>query len=473
MLQSLLAWLRSQSHRLFSAVLIRVLKNSGYLFSATGAAAALGFAQSMLITRMLGVANFGILGGILLFTSLVNKFASFRMGELVIRYVGAYSEAGDPRRAAAVFKAAALFEMLVSVFAFALIWVLSPLAAALFGKDSGLAPLFALYGLIVLANLISESATGLLQIFDRFRSIAAAQVTGSVITFTTVAAAFILQGGMREVLLAYMLGKTAGSAVLTFSAFQQAARRWGRGWLLTSLRLLDPKARELARFAISTNISASVNLVNKDSEVLGVLLFRPPEEAGYYRIALAVINLMQLPLSPLPQATYPEMARAAARKQWASLREILRKSSILAGAYSLVLTVGLVLLGRIFIDLAYGREFVPAYPALVILLAGYLFANTFYWNRTVLLALGRPDYPMKVNLIAAVGKLAGIVLFVPRFGYLASAALLAGFYLFSVNLSVFKARSIISRREQEIEAETELPSLGRTASDERQQEGPA
>jgi O-antigen/teichoic acid export membrane protein len=74
--------------------------------------------------------------------------------------------------------------------------------------------------------------------------------------------------------------------------------------------------------------------------VLGVLLFRPPEEAGYYRIALAVINLMQMPLSPLPQATYPEMARAAARKQWASLREILRKSSLLAGAYSLVLTVG-------------------------------------------------------------------------------------------------------------------------------------
>jgi O-antigen/teichoic acid export membrane protein len=98
--------------------------------------------------------------------------------------------------------------MLVSVFAFALIWVLSPLAAALFGKDSALAPLFALYGLIVLANLMSESATGLLQIFDRFRSIAAAQVTGSVITFTRdVAAAFILQGGMREVLLAYMLGE--------------------------------------------------------------------------------------------------------------------------------------------------------------------------------------------------------------------------------------------------------------------------
>jgi O-antigen/teichoic acid export membrane protein len=52
---------------------------------------------------------------------------------------------------------------------------------------------------------------------------------------------------------------------------------------------------------------------------------------------------------------------------------------------------------------------VPAYPALVILLAGYLFANTFYWNRTALLALGRPDFPMKVNVIAAVLKLAGIL----------------------------------------------------------------
>jgi hypothetical protein len=52
--------------------------------------------------------------------------------------------------------------------------------------------------------------------------------------------------------------------------------------------------------------------------------------------------------------------------------------------------------------------------------------------------LGLADYPAKVNSIAAVLKFIGIITIVPIFGYLGSAALLSGFYLFSVSLNVRK-----------------------------------
>ncbi|GAH50559.1 unnamed protein product [marine sediment metagenome] len=88
-------------NRLIGNELIRrVVKNSGYLFSATGAAAALSMLQSILVARLLGVTDFGILATIMLFTSVVNKFASFRMSELVVKYVGQYSVEGDETRAA-------------------------------------------------------------------------------------------------------------------------------------------------------------------------------------------------------------------------------------------------------------------------------------------------------------------------------------------------------------------------------------
>ena len=46
MLDSSYAWLRGQFHRIFSNELIRrMVKNSGYLFSATGVSAALSFVQ--------------------------------------------------------------------------------------------------------------------------------------------------------------------------------------------------------------------------------------------------------------------------------------------------------------------------------------------------------------------------------------------------------------------------------------------
>jgi len=438
----------SQLKRFFENELIRrVVKNSGYLFSATGITAAISMIQGILAARLLGVAGFGVLGAITTFTSVVNKFASFRMGELVIKYVGHYTEAGDKQGAAAVFKAAALTEFMASLFAFALVWLLAPLGAQYFAKDPATASWFVIYGLIVLANLISESSIGLLQIFDRFRRMAVLNVLQSLVTLAIIVFVYATQGGFLGILVAYLVGKVIGALGMTVAALMEATRRWGKGWWRASFSVLRPKSRELAHFAISTNISASLSLINKDSELLFVSFLRTPVETGYYKLALALANLVQLPISPLPQATYPELSREVARKNWENVRYVLRQGSILAGSYTLAASLGLLFFGRWAIRFFYQPEYLPAYPALLILLVGFLVANTFYWNRTALLAIGHPDFPTKVNLILASLKVVGVLLLVPQYGYLASAALLAGSYLLGVTVSVLKFHYEISHLE--------------------------
>jgi len=424
----------------------RLIKNSGYLFSATGISAALSMLQGILTARLLGVANYGLLGSIMLFTSVINKFASFRMAELVIKYIGQHNEEKNNQQSAAIFKAASLAEMLASILAFSLIWLLAPLGAVYLAKDASLTDWFRLYGVIVLANLIAESATGLLQIFDRYRKIAITGVLQSLVSLFFISIAFIFQGGMQEILLSYIAGKIVSAIGLTWLAWQEARRQWGTGWWRVPLRVLRPQARELAHFAVSTNISASLNLVNKDSELLWVSFFRTPLETGYYRLALTLANLIQMPVSPLPQATYPELSREVARNNWPNVSYILRQGSRMAGLYTLAASGGLILGGGLLIRYFYGPDYLPAYPALVILLIGFFAANTFYWNRIALLSLGRPDYPTKVNLALAALKLLGILLLVPRYGYLANSALLAGYYIFSVGLNALKTQQILRQK---------------------------
>lgn len=448
MLRSAYTWMRETLGRLLRNELFRrVTRNSGYLFSATGITAALSFFQNILAARLLGPAGLGILGTVTQFTSVLNKLVSFRMGELVIRYVGAYSELGDRQRAAAVFKLAAAAEIAASLVAFGLAWLLAPLGARVFTKDASLAPVFVLYSLIILANLISESSIGLLQIFDRYRRMAGLQVVQGLFTLVLIGLAYVYQGGLLAVVSAYLGGKVLGALGFTTAALFEASRQWGRGWWRTPVSLLRPQIGELLRFGLSTNLSASLSLVTKDSEMLWISLFRNPTEVGYYKQALALVNLIQLPVSPLPQATYPELAREAARKNWDNLRYIMRQGSILAGSFTLVVSIVLMVFGQQIIGLLYGAEFLPAYPALLILLLGFLVANTFYWNRTALLALGRPDFPTKVNLGLAAFKIVGIFLLVPRYGYLASAALLSASYLIGVSLSVWKVRAEIRLQE--------------------------
>ncbi len=321
-----------------------------------------------------------------------------------------------------------------------------------------------LYGLVVLANLISESSTGLLQIFDRFRPVAILGLAGNVVTLVVVALVYWLEGGLAGVLLAYLVGKTVSALGLSLAALVEARTHWGRGWWRLSLQPLKPRLRQLTHFAVSTNISASVSLITKDSELLWVSLFRGPVETGYYSLALSLSNLVQMPVSPLPQATYPELSRQAARGDWQAMRGLLRQGAWLAGGYTLAATLFLLIFGKPLISWLYTPEFLPAYPALLILLLGYLAANTFYWRRSALLALGRADYPAKVNLVLAAFKMVGILLLVPRYGYLACAALLAAFYWIGTAITVWKVYTLLPKESRgsmkiAVIAPTQIPAL--------------
>lgn len=451
MLKNLYSRSRQLFHQFFENELIRrVVKNTAYLFSATGISAVLSMLQGILVARMLGVTAFGVLGTIIMFTTVVNKFASFRMNELVVKYVGQYTENNEPERAAAVYKVASLVEILASVFAFILVRLLASLAALYLAKDPATINWFLVYSWIILANLIAESSTGLLQIFNRFRFMAVLNIVQSLTTFSIILVVYITQSDVMGVLVAYMVGKVIGAVGLSARALVEATRRWDWGWWRTPISLLREKYRELTRFAVSTYISATLSLVTKDSELLWVSFLRNPTESGYYKLALALANLAQMPVAPMPQATYPELSREVARKNWSNVRYVLRQGSILAGSYTLLVSLVLVFLGPPIILYIYAPEYLPAYPALLILLAGYFVANTFYWNRVALLAIGLPDFPAKVNLVLAVLKITGIFLLVPIYGYLASAALLAGSYIVGVSVSVIKFFSEVSRQERDM-----------------------
>ncbi len=271
-------------------------------------------------------------------------------------------------------------------------------------------------------------------------------IVQSLITLALIILAYLNQGGLAQILFSYMTGKIIGALGISITAFLIATRQWGLVWWKTPINLLRERFKELANFGISTNISATISLVTKDSEVLWVSFFRTPLEAGYYKLALALANIVQLPVSPLPQTTYPELSRQSAQNQWRNMRYIMRQGSILAGTYTIAAALGLIIFGPLIIRYIYTPEYLPAYPALVILLAGLFFTNIFYWRRAALLSLGRADYPAKVNALLAGLKIVLVLILVPQFGYLAAAALLSGFYISNSVILTLKIRSLLAEK---------------------------
>ena len=65
-----------------------VLKNTSYLFSSNTLSAALSMVNSIFVTRLLGIDGLGLVTTVQVFASNINRFLSFRMSEVVVKYLG-------------------------------------------------------------------------------------------------------------------------------------------------------------------------------------------------------------------------------------------------------------------------------------------------------------------------------------------------------------------------------------------------
>lgn len=449
MKSSLRTFLESNIRRFLDNPLIqRLLRNASYLFSAQTISAGLSFAQGVLAARTLGIAGVGQLEAIVQFSSNINRLTSFRMGELVISYIGEFTEAGRKAEAAAVYKLAALSEFGSSLLAFAIVVLLAPWGARFFAHDPALADLCVVYGFSILANAIAESSTGLLQYFNRFKRLAGVTILQSVLTLGLITYAYFTSGALIHIVLAYLAGKIAWSTTVSIAALVEARRQWGGSWWQTSLGVLRGRFRELFKFAFNTNITGTITLMTRDSETLWLAGFTSSVQVGYYKIAKAIINILVIPVNPLISTTFRELAREAARKQWANVRYLLRTGSTIAALYTIPASVGIVVLGRFVVGL-YGADFLPvSYYALLILLVGVVADNILYWNRTVLLPLGYPAFPTKVHTIGAVLKIVGTVLLVPQFGAIGMAVLLSVFMFATAIILLLRTLGVLRMKEE-------------------------
>lgn len=425
----------------------RVLKNTGYLFSATTISLVLVFIQSILAARLLGLEAFGLITIVIAFVTNINRLFSFRMGEFVIRFFGKDLSEGNLTQAGVVVKTAAIIEGFTSVLAFAFLWLLAPLGATLFAKDATAVSLIRIFGAAILVNFLTETSTGILHTSNRFKKQAGVNLLSSVVTLALITTAFILKKDVLFVLWAYLAGKFIlgmGPVVLAFRTLNQEL---GSGWWREKFSIL-PSMREMARFAISTNLSATIKLLVSESEPLWVGFFLDKQAVGLFKIALTVVNPLMMPISPMIDTTFPEIARCVVLKKWQQLKQLLRRTTLIAFTWTGIVSLLMVFLGEWIIRVAYGSEFLPAYPALMILLAGFGFANIFFWNRKLLLAFGNANIPLYVLAGAAALKISLGFEFVPQYGITAEAWLLSGNFILSVGLLVFIGIIMIHRSER-------------------------
>ncbi len=433
-------------------LLKRVLRNTSYLFSSQVVVMALAMGQSLLAAQLLGSAIYGWVTIITDFGTNVNKIFSFRMNEFVVRYMAPEMVKKDYQKAGAFAKIAALTEGSTSLFAFLVYLLILPFGAQFIVKDTSSIQYFYLYSLFIIANILYETSTGILQVLDRYRIQGTLQVIQSIVTASIVAFAFFTKGNIALILIAYLVGKFILGFGSIIAAWKALNDKLGPQWFLASLKGL-PSFREMAGFTISTNLSATAKLLTSsslESQLIGYFL--DTRAAGIFSVVTNVTVPLMTPISQFIPTTYPEMTRSIAAKKWQELKQMLRRVTLISASWTAFFFIFMAIFGHWILNF-WGADFVNGYPIMLIMMIGYSVSNVFFWNRSIWLSFGRANIPLVVIMVCAVLKIGLAFVLLPRFGMTAEALLLSGNFVVSVGfLTIFGMKML--RQAEKIDPET-------------------
>lgn len=449
-----LSWAAKESARLYLAlprtyvyakrfissdiVFSRILTNSGWLLGANALTKMLALFQSIIVARMLGAEQYGILAVVTTYATMVNEFVDSRVWEAAIKFVIQYRENGNFGKATATVKLCYLVDSVTGVAAFTVVLLSSTFAAQVFVKDGSKAGLIQIYAVSMLLAIPLGTSTSILRITDHFSWLAyesAAMVLLRLIGVLIVAAT---GQGLKGILFVYLITIMAGSLVLV-ACSRRAARELNlTTWRQAPLSLLRDDYREIFRFMIYSNLSGTTRIVTSRADVLILGWLSVPASVGIYKLAKAVADALSSLFHPIYLAVYPEFSKLAGQGDLLQMRSLRRKLSGAIAAVILPLCLSFTLGAAWLIPRFFGKEFIDAVTPMQILIWQIVW-TPLIWLPGYLLSVGRAQLLAGLNVLDAANYVALLFLLTPVFGVVGTAmatllrlvlwALLAGWIL--------------------------------------------
>ncbi|NTV12460.1 MAG: oligosaccharide flippase family protein [Desulfobulbaceae bacterium] len=200
-------------------------------------------------------------------------------------------------------------------------------------------------------------------------------------------------------------------------------------------------ARAILSLSLPMLTTSALFFFTAQTGVIILGIFRPEAQVAYYDVAVKLSLLVGFVLTAVNAMAAPRFAELFHADKIDELFYVARKSAKLIFWLTTPILLTLVLLGRPLLQLLFGPEFVQAYPALLLLMAGQ-FVNAasgstgFFMNMT-----GHQNLLRNCTAITALLNIGLSLALIPSFGIAGAAfAAMVGISLLNVLLLLYIKR---------------------------------
>ncbi|WP_392531334.1 lipopolysaccharide biosynthesis protein [Nostoc sp. C117] len=369
----------------------------------------------LILARLLGPETFGIVALSTIFLNFLQVFLDQGLSQAIVQREDLEKEHLDT---------AFWTNLGVSGLAAILSIACAGLIAELF-KEPQITPIIRYLSLGFIISAFSSVQEAIFQRKLAFKSLAIRSLIAVII------------GGIVGVTMAFM-GFGVWSLVgqqLTNSLIQVLVLWWVSDWR-PGLRFSPKHFKELFAFGVNVMGINLFNFLSRRSDDFLIGYYLGSIALGYYTVAYRLLLILtQLLTSVIVKVSLPAFSRLQSEPE--RLRNALYKGIQLTSLITFPGFMATVILAPEIVTVVFGQKWTPSIPVMQVLnLIGILYAY-FYFNGSVIMAVGKPSWKLALDFLQAVSNVVAFALSV-QWGIVAVAAayVIRGYLMVPLNIWV-------------------------------------
>ncbi|WP_066556224.1 lipopolysaccharide biosynthesis protein [Croceicoccus bisphenolivorans] len=395
------------------SLLSRMLTNVAWLVGGKGFGAVCSLVYLAILTRSLGLKDFGHFSLIFGTSQALIALAGFQTWQVVVRFGVQHVHDKDWDGFGRLGLMAGILDVLGAIIGCGIAWLVFYQFADALQINPALIDTAFWFNVAALWAIVS-APTGIVRALDRFdlavyieavvplgRLIAAVAIwlTGPSLVRFLIAWAVI---DLIEAALYWLVARWICPQAIRLSHLKGAFRA----------RHENPG---LIRFFLITYASATVDAVYRHGPLLAVGYFVGTSAAGVYRLANQLAQGLAKLSTLLSRAAYAEIARARVSAGASEFRRLVAQTSRIAGVAGAVVVVFVIAVGGNILALLGGEEFRNGYHVLIPLTVASCFELAGVAFEPVLHSTGRARFSLFARFCTVIAAAAGLLLLVEPF----------------------------------------------------------
>lgn len=427
----------------------KLLFNASWLFGGKTASGIFNALQVIILARVLGVTDYGLLVLVITYIDILNQFFDLRVWETATKYIGTYWEEGETEKTRSMIKLSYLLDVTSGLLAFIIAVLTAKLISVYIIKSPDAFVYIWIYSLSLFISTANATSNAILRVFDKFKTIAFLGSLQNFVKLALVAAVLFSGYGIKAVLIVFVAVSFLGFFVRIWVVLRLLNEKGLGGFWNSSVRLIRDQWKGIAWFLGNTSFMATMRIGN--DRLIGTMVlgyFAGKEAVGLYDVAGSVAKFIKRIVDPLNEAIYPELVKIHSNKSISEIRGIVSYSTRNLMKIIVPVSIIAIIFADQIVGILFGAEYVPASNALRIIAAAAVLARATFWINSVLLALGRPGLRTVLGLITTVIYVALLFILVPMYSYIGAALALLGFSIFKSLLAYYLYGSSLKQAEQ-------------------------